>query len=359
MDATGKQPAKHPHSSRPTARDVARLAGVSQSTVSRILSGDPSPFFSEKTRRQVLQIAEQLNYSPNPLARALRGKQTQLIGLIVRGISDPFLAALVSELSVQAGAQGYQVVLGHAESDPNEVLKISKVLDTRHIDGVILLGDFRDDQTAIQEILEGRRAVVAMCRGQMGAGTITINADNRAGMLDLLDHITGLGHQALGVIDGGWLGDFQERRRVFQEYLAKKGMPFHAEWMVTDEDNAAGGYRAMQRLMRASPKPSAVLALDDIMAIGALKAALDGGLRIPLEISISGFDGIELTKFVTPALTTVRQPVEAMSERALEALLEIVGGGELDADRVIRLPPRLIVRDSTGPAPLAQNSRMN
>src|SRR5512139_1999713 len=147
---------------RPTAKDVARLAGVSQSTVSRILSGDSAPFFSEKTRRKVLKVAAELNYSPNPLARALRGKQTYLIGLIVRGISDPFLASLVSEISMQAHSLGYQVVLGHAQSDPDEVLQISNVLDTRHTDGVIILGDFKEDRSAIREILEGRRAVVAI-----------------------------------------------------------------------------------------------------------------------------------------------------------------------------------------------------
>jgi LacI family transcriptional regulator len=196
---------------RSTAKDVARLAGVSQSTVSRILSGDSSPFFSEKTRRRVLKVAADLNYSPNPLARALRGKQTQLIGLIMRGINDPFMASLVSEISMQARSLGYQVVLGHAQSDPDEVLQISNVLDTRHIDGVIILGDFKEDQAAIREILEGRRAVVAICRGDARAKAITINSDNQAGMQSLLDHLINLGHRRLAFIDGGWAGDLKER----------------------------------------------------------------------------------------------------------------------------------------------------
>jgi DNA-binding LacI/PurR family transcriptional regulator len=166
----------------------------------------------------------------------LRGKQTQLIGLIVRGITDPFFAELVSELTFRARSQGYQVVLGHAHSDPNEVLQISKVLDPRQTDGVILLGDWREDELAIQEILEGRRAVVAMCRGDSKSQVITINTDNRAGLVALLDHLTGLGHKRLAFISGGWLGDLQERRDEFIRYTTQKGLPIEPGWMIEVDD---------------------------------------------------------------------------------------------------------------------------
>lgn len=336
---------------RSTAKDVARLAGVSQSTVSRILSGDSSPFFSEKTRRRVLKVAADLNYSPNPLARALRGKQTQLIGLIMRGINDPFMASLVSEISMQARSLGYQVVLGHAQSDPDEVLQISNVLDTRHIDGVIILGDFKEDQAAIREILEGRRAVVAICRGDARAEAITINSDNRAGMQALLDHLTNLGHRRLAFIDGGWAGDFKERGKAYTQYLKDNHLEIRTEWTVVDSDDPVGGYQAMQRLLSLAERPTAVLASDDIIALGALKAAHDLGLRVPQDISITGFDGIDLTRYVSPALTTVRQPIEEMSRQALRLLLGIISGEALESEQVIRVHPELVVRQSTGPAP--------
>jgi len=358
MSTIAKKQVKPNKGSRPTAKDVARLAGVSQSTVSRILSGDSSPFFSDQTRQKVLKVAADLNYSPNPLARALRGKQTQLIGLIMRGINDPFLASLVSEISMQARNLGYQVVLGHAQSDPDEVLQISNVLDTRHTDGVIILGDFKEDRAAIREILEGRRAVVAICRGDAKAEAITINSDNQFGMQALLDHLTGLGHRQLAFIDGGWAGDFKERRKIFTQYLEDNGLDIRPEWTVVDSDDPIGGYQAMQRLLSLAERPTAVLASDDIIALGALKAAIEAGLSVPQDLSITGFDGIDLTRYVSPGLTTIRQPIEEMSRQALTLLLEIIAGKIVETEQLIRIRPELVVRESTGPAPIGFPARV-
>lgn len=349
MDSSSKVKNKKIKGARPTAKDVARLAGVSQSTVSRVLSGDPSPFFSKATRKRVMGAATELGYTPNPIARALRGKQTQMIGLIVRGMSDPFFAELVSALSIQARELGYQMVLGHTHRDPSEVLQISRVLDTRHTDGVIILGDYKDDELAIREILDGRRAVVAMCRGEAQAGVITVNTDNRAGVWALLDHLTGLGHTRLAFIEGDWMGDFKERRKAFIDYLQGKGLELNPDWIPQDTDDSRGGYQAMRRLMALNDRPTAILAADDIMAIGALKAAQEAGLQIPEQVSLTGFDGIEMTQFVSPALTTVRQPIEVMSQIALKRLLDLIEGKQVNEVVSIQVQPELIVRQSTGP----------
>ena len=148
-----------------TARDVAELVGVSPSTISRVLNNNASTLISETTRQRVLAAAEQLGYTPDPIARALRGKKSNLLGLIVREIADPFFARFISELSVQARARSYHLVLGHAQSDPEEALTMTDVLDTRHTDGVIVLGDLKNDEATLQEMLVGKHAVVAVCRG--------------------------------------------------------------------------------------------------------------------------------------------------------------------------------------------------
>jgi DNA-binding LacI/PurR family transcriptional regulator len=350
MDNETKQRPRKKKGARPTAQDIAKLAGVSQSTVSRILAGDPSHFFSEKTRQRVLSVAAEQGYSPHPIARALRGKQTQLIGLIVRGITDPFFAELVSELSVQARALGYQVILGHAHSDPNEVLQVSKVLDPRQTDGVILLGDWQEDEQAVQEILEGRRAVVAMCRGGTKSQAITVNSDNRAGMVALLDHLTGLGHRRLAFISGGWLGDLRERRDEFIRYADQKGISIDPRWLIDGDDNPESGYRALEQLLTERERPTAILAADDLLAIGILKSARDRGIRVPEDFSVTGFDGIELARYVCPALTTVRQPIDAMSRLALENLMAQIRGEPNSPHQLIRVTPQLILRESTGPA---------
>ena len=341
------QPGKPVESSRPTARDVAQRAGVSQSTVSRILAGHESTFFSQGTRQRVLEAARELGYSPDPNARALRGKQTKQIGLIVRDISDPFFAELVSALIGEARTAGYQAVLGYARIGPHETLHTSHVLDTRQTDGVIILGDWWDDEQAIREIIAVQRAVVAMCRGASPAEVLTINTDNRSGILDLCEHLVALGHYRLGFLQGTWMGDFDERHAAFQEFIQTGRAETRPEWLIPDTDDAPGGYRAMQRLLACPERPTAVLAADDLMAIGALKAVADQGLSVPDDLSIAGFDGISMAGYVHPALTTVRQPVEAMGRQAFDGLLAQIRNEPLPAVRLVRVPPLLVVREST------------
>jgi len=151
-----------------TSKDVAALAGVSQSTVSRVLSSSDraNSFISEETSKRVRRAADQLGYSPNPIARALRGQPTNLIGLVVREIADPFFAGFIEVLSIMIREAGLNVVLGHAHSDPGQALEMAHVLDSRQCDGVIFLGDLRNDENAVKSILLENHPVVALCRGK-------------------------------------------------------------------------------------------------------------------------------------------------------------------------------------------------
>ncbi len=335
-----------------TARDVAELVGVSPSTISRVLNNNASNLISETTRQRVLAAAEQLGYTPDPIARALRGKKSNLLGLIVREIADPFFARFISELSVQARARSYHLVLGHAQSDPEEALTMTDVLDTRHTDGVIVLGDLKNDEATLQEMLVGKHAVVAVCRGPSPASLYTINTDNHAGTNGLLDHLFELGHRHFGFIDGGWLGDLRERREAFMTYIQERNLTVREGWFQTRSNNAEGGYQGMQALIELRERPTAVFVADDIMAIGALKAAADSGLHVPNDISVVGFDDIDLARFVCPALTTMRQPIDAMSERVLNLILQLINEPQRQQEEtLIRIPPVLVVRQSTGPAP--------
>ena len=274
-----------------------------------------------------------------------------MLGIIVREIDDPFFASLIGELSLQAGALGYQVALGPAHSDPMEALQVAVVLDTRHMDGVIILGDQHDDDNAVLEIFKGHRAVVAMCRGSDPEGISTVNADNCRGIDLLLDHLTRLGHQSLAYIDGGWLGDIRERRDHFQYGLHKRSLELRQDWVQVEANQAEGGYRAMERLLDLPDRPTAVLASDDVMAIGALKAAIDRGISVPSELSLCGFDDIEMARYVHPALTTMRQPVAELSRQALRILvqnIESTTSGPVTG-KLVRVLPELVVRQSTGP----------
>lgn len=338
-------------SGRITARDVAEQAGVSASTVSRVLSGVPTDMISEATRQRVIEAAAQLGYSPDPIARALRGKKSYLLGLIVREIDDPFFARFTAELSRQARALGYHIVLGYAQSDPQEALQMSNVLDTRHTDGVFILGDLKNDEVALAQMVHGAHPVVALCRGPSPASLFTFNTDNEAGARMLLDHLVGLGHRRIAFIDGGWLGDIRERREAYDAYMQEKGFERAPEWIQADTNSPAGGYRAMTRLLALNRPPTAVFAADDLMAFGALKAVVDAGLRVPDDLSVVGFDDIELSEYFCPSLTTVRQPIEAMSQQALRLMLDLINEADTrSTEAVVRIQPELVIRQSTGPA---------
>jgi DNA-binding LacI/PurR family transcriptional regulator len=334
----------------PTAKDIAKIAGVSQSTVSRVLNKTGTDLISKETIKRVQEIATEMGYSPNPFARALRGKGTRLIGLVVREMADPFFSSLISEISVQANRLGYRVVLAPAHSDPDEALKVVTALNTQHTDGVIILGDLRSDEKAIHKILEEHSAVVTMCRGSTLTEVLTINIDNSKGMRLLLDHLINLGHLKFAFLDGGWLGDIHERRFAFMEYLHNMRLMINPDWLKVTTNDAEGGYQAMKSLLMVSPRPTAVLASDDVMAIGAMKAVYDSGLTVPKDISITGFDDIDISSYIYPALTTIQQPIQSISEKALYLLLDAIKGKEPQR-YLIQVDPKLIVRQSTGCPP--------
>lgn len=334
---------------RVTVHDVARMVGVAPSTVSRVLNnGSRSEFIGEETRRRVRDAAAQLGYTPSPIAKALRGGRSNLIGLIVRGIADPFFASLIQQLSDAARGEGYQIVLGYAHGNPNEAVKLSSVLDTRHLDGMVVLGDLTSDEDVLADMLAEMPAAVGLCRGLSFGSLFTINTDNRAGVHALFDHLYSLGHRRIAFLDGeSWIGDIRERREAFNERAQSKRLTIPAEYIRKGESGLAGGYQAMGTLLDLPDPPTAVMAGDDMLAISAVKVALDRGLRVPEDISVTGFDDIEMAKYVHPGITTVRQPVDRLAQHALDSLLAIISSQETPTDAILRIQPELVVRFST------------
>lgn len=343
---------RNPLSRRVTSRDVAELAGVSQSTVSRVLSSnEDNGFISKDTADRVKAAANQLGYSPNPIARALRGEKTNLIGLVVREIADPFFAGLIEAISAEARKLGLNVVLGHVHSDPNEGLQLTRVLDSRQCDGVVFLGDLRDDRAVIQTIVREQHPVVALCRGKKDGDLPIVNCDNKVGIELLINYLVSNGHKQIAFVDGGWFGDIKERREVFLTYKKEYRMGENFKWIQAEENNFDGGYRAMQSLLGLSQKPTAVMAADDAMAIGILKAIHDGNFRVPEDISVTGFDDIPLARYTIPSLTTVRQPIEKMAMRALEIIMHQINFPDNQDKGIFELmAPELVIRNSTAKA---------
>src|SRR5476649_1080653 len=205
-----------------TMQDVADAAGVSQSTVSRILNDTPLSIpVSAKTRERVQAVATELGYRPHPFARALRGAPTMLLGAVVRDITDLFFASAIESLSIEAKAHGYSVVLGHARAEADEALALAAVLEARQCDAIVLLGDLRDEPRLIEDLRNARMPVVGLWHGsdQSNDGFQKVGVDNRAGIRAALTHLEGLGHRRIALVRGPALGDMREREAAYDDWM--------------------------------------------------------------------------------------------------------------------------------------------
>jgi DNA-binding LacI/PurR family transcriptional regulator len=346
-------------------RDIAKATGLSQSTVSRVLSGAVSPVtIGEQTRARVTEVARQLGYSPNPLARGLRGAGTMLLGVIVREITDLFMAGAVDAISVEAARHDYNIVLGHAHSRADEAIALHAVLETRHCDALLLLGDMSDQPRLIDDLREAQVPVVALWQGSSLDGIRTVNVDNHAGVVAALDHLIGLGHRRIGLIAGGRLGDIRQRRSAFLDHMhAALGDGSAAMIADVEPNDPEAGARGLDMLMDLADPPSAVMTTTDALAIGALHAAHARGLRVPSGLSIVGFDDIFLSRFTIPPLTTVHMPTAEMAAVAVRVAIEEAtgtnGSRASDGDNgsgaraTNVLSPSLVIRGSTAPVEVA------
>jgi DNA-binding LacI/PurR family transcriptional regulator len=269
-----------------------------------------------------------------------------LLGVIVRDITDPFFAGAIEAVTVEAARRGYNVVLGHAHARADEALALRDVLEARHCDAILLLGDMRD-QPRLTGLAGARPPVVALWQGSGPTDVASVSVDNGAGIRAVLDHLTGLGHRRISFIGGRQLGDIKEREEAFVAYMTEAGLPLAAGYIQHGPNEPEEGVAALQRLLQLADPPSAVVASTDVLAIGALHGAHEDGLHVPDRISIAGFDDIPLAAFSVPSLTTVRMPIREMVATAVRMALD---GPELRKQWPLPvLQPSLVVRGSTGP----------
>jgi len=331
-------------------RDVAQATGVSQSTVSRVLSGAPTTVpIAPGTRERVAAAARELGYRPNPLARGLRGMRTMLLGVIVRDITDPFFAGAIEAVTIAASRHGYNVVLGHAHGRADEAMALWGVLEARHCDGILLLGDMSDQPRLIDDLRDTQIPVVALWQGARSDGVASVGVDNRTGIVAVLDHLVALGHRRIGLVAGRRLGDILEREEAYLSYLAAIGVSPSAGYLQSVQNDPTGGVEALAAMLTLAEPPTAVIASTDVIAIGILHEAHRRGIRVPQELSVTGFDDIPVAAYTIPALTTVRMPIADMVATAVGMVI----GDDPPAARGSRTPPllqpSLVVRASTGP----------
>lgn len=335
---------------RVTTRDVAALAGVSQPTVSLVLSGNPRARVARDTRARVLDAARQLGYQPNLLARGLVSRRSYALGIIVPDLDNPFFTEVVSGAERVAADEGYAVLLCDARRTLVE--RHLRTLMARQVDGIIIDASAAGTLAADERLWGMNVVLVDELPGRWpGVASDAPEAGRVAAR-----HLLNLGHRRLAFM--GPATDaygFRMRERGFTTALREAGLAIDSPRLRRSPATVAGGNAAMRELLALHRPPSAVFCANDLMALGTLKACAAAGVDVPRQISIVGCDDIEMARIVTPELTTVRVPARGLGARAARLLLERITGIVPRPRRAAAkpLPVELIVRGTTAPLELA------
>ena len=334
-----------------TMRDIAAAAEVSQSTVSRVLSGVPTKVpIAPETRERVIQASRRLGYRPNPLARGLRGASTNLIGAVVRDFSDPFFAGAIEALVVESMAHGYNVVLGHVHGRLDEEIPLSSVLETRHTDAIVLLGDMRVQPQLLEDLRTSTVPVVALWQGASPLEFPAVDTDDRAGIRAGLAYLESLGHRRIAFVSSELPGEYRVREDAYTDFMRDRFGGVPDGYVERCPNTMAGGDAALRRLFDLPAPPTAVATSTDLVAIGVLHAAHSLGATVPGRLSVVGYDDILISSHTVPALTTVRMPITEIVSHAVAKAIALAR--DPDAAREPSLAvfePALIVRDSAAP----------
>lgn len=334
----------------PTISDVARLARVSVATASRTLNGARP--VGEALRDQVLAAARELDYTPNPHAKALAEASDASVGVIVHDVTDPYFSEIVRGM-LQGSAQSERLVLiCNTYRDRERELAYVAHFRAQRVKALVLAGSGLEDrdfgarmaaQIMAFEATGGRAALI----GRHYAPGDAVIPDNVGGAREMARTLAHLGHRRIGVISGpGNLTTTHDRLAGFELGLQDSGLELAADAVVAGDFTRDGGERAIDQLLVRMPELTAVFAINDVMAIGALSGLRRSGRRIPSDVSVAGFDDIPIARDLMPSLTTVRVPMLEMGARALALALEPRDSGL----RTEHLPTQLVLRDSTGPA---------
>lgn len=337
---------------RITSYDVARAAGVSQTTVSFVLNQVAEASISDETRRRVLAAAEELDYIPDAAAQTLGRGRTQIIGVVVSTLDDPFIGALVQAIESAARDRGFVVILSISDDIPDREMAAARMLQSRRVDGVIAASSRVG--ALYQEHLDRPRVPVVLINSLAGPGdrlVFSVGVDNRHGGCLATDHLIRRGHRRIAyVASPPDRGDNQERLAGYRQALVEAGLAFDPSLVVQGTALSDGGQKALPVLLALDPPPSAVFCYNDMTAIGLIDAARKAGLSLPADLAVVGFDDIVFAQFCHPPLTTITQPIAAMGQGAIDlmrALLSDEGHSALPGPDVT-LKGQLTVRASSG-----------
>jgi LacI family transcriptional regulator len=338
-----------PSKKRSTSLDVAKLAGVSRTTVSFVLNDVPSVSISAATRKRVLDAAKKLNYSPNVAGKKLVSGKSYTIGLVLcqspeQIFTDAFLPQVILGVEQAAIQQGFHVLLKPV--DPNDTGGYARLITENHVDGILLSGP-REDDTALMKLHQQRVPVLLM--GQLPNTDIPfVDVDATAGAELAVNHLIERGHQCIGMITNAPLSytSAQQRRDGYTRALKKANLSVDKKLTKEGNYTPGSGFEAMKALLELTPRVTAVFVASDVVAMGAMLAIKESGLRIPDDIALVGFDDIPLAEYYDPPLTTIHLPAFGLGWAGGERLIRIIQGEGLN-DASLLLESKLVTRQST------------
>ncbi|GAK19189.1 LOW QUALITY PROTEIN: ribose operon repressor [Vibrio sp. JCM 19053] len=328
-----------------TMKDIAKLAGVSTSTVSHVIN--KTRFVSEEISERVNNAAKELNYyAPLALARSLKVNRTKTIGMLVTTSTNPFFGEVVKGVERSCYQKGYSLILCNTEGDNERMRQSINTLLQKRVDGLILMCSS----------LEGERIdvferypdipVVVMDWGPMLFTSDKIQDNSLRGGYLAAKYLIDCGHTEIGCITGPLIKhQAQMRYEGYKRAMNEAGLEFNANWIIESDFECEGGYQAFKKMAQRGALPSSIFVSNDMMAMGVINAANELGIKVPDDLSIIGYDDIHIAKFMSPSLTTIHQPKYRLGQAAVETLVRRLDDKSNDA-QVVQLEPTLVVRNS-------------
>lgn len=329
-----------------TIDDVAKKAGVSKQTVSRAINNKGD--ISAKTRQRILELIEEMGFRPNRMAQAMNTSRSHMIGLVVPDITNPFFPEVVRAVQDAAMANGYTTIVCNTDDSPE--IDVLNDLVSHGVDGLITFTHQADDES-VSAFADRFGPMLIINREFTHPNVTSLMVNNVKGGLLAVQHLVELGHHKICMLTSE-LTSMEDTRRVvgYKNALEDADVPFDPELLVQVSPTLTGGYYAAKNILEKRPDITALFCFNDMMGLGALRACKDLNLNVPEDVSVIGFDDIQLTSMVTPTLSSIHVDKYEMGRLAFERVLSLIKNSKSDRS-VINMEPQLIIRESTGPLP--------
>jgi DNA-binding LacI/PurR family transcriptional regulator len=326
---------------------VARRAKVSTATVSRVLNN--ASVVKGTTRARVVKAIEELKYHPNLHARSLAGGKNRTIGVIASNMENPFFFDIYKTIESDAHTRGYEVIMANTDYRSEQLVVSVRLMIGRRVAGLAAIVSEMAPEL-MEELTDARIPVVFYDVGTPHGNVTNIRVNYRRGIEKVVDYLYSMGHRRLGFIGHhAALGPINERVRAVMDAVGR--IPSLEVRMAADTDSLEGGRQAARQLLATGYQPTAIVCVNDITAVGVLRELRERGIRVPQDMSVTGFDNVRLSEFCYPALTTVHIPREQIGHIICESLMPRAGKSVV-AEAEIVIDPEFMLRDSTGPAPI-------